>query len=42
MFLSPVSAAHAFGGKAVAARPLLLLYPRIYVRRLFLRFTGFG
>jgi len=27
---------------ALAALPLLLLYPRIYVRRLFLRFTGFG
>jgi hypothetical protein len=31
-----------FGGKAVAARPLLLPYPRNYVRRLFLRFSAFG
>jgi hypothetical protein len=35
--LIPVSAAHA-----LAAKQLLLPYPRIYVRRLFLRFTGFG
>jgi hypothetical protein len=32
-----VSAAHA-----LAAQPLLLPYPRIYVRQLLLRFTGFG
>jgi len=32
-----VSPAHA-----LAAKQLLLIYPRIYVRQLFLRFTGFG
>jgi hypothetical protein len=26
----------------LAAKPMLLPYPRMYVRRLFLRFTGFG
>jgi hypothetical protein len=36
-FLIPVSTAHA-----LAAKPLLFIFPRMYVRRLFLIFTGFG
>jgi hypothetical protein len=27
---------------ALAAKPLLLPYPRMYVRQLFLRLSGFG
>jgi hypothetical protein len=32
-----VSTAHA-----LTAKPLLFIFPRMYVRRLFLIFTGFG
>jgi hypothetical protein len=32
-----VSAAHA-----LAAKPLLLIFPRMYVRQSFLKFSGFG